>query len=304
MASNDKVKRDYGSLLPKKGWPKRNYHYLRHRVLPGMIKKPDGVDGLEAEESPTCGGVKLTWTGHAGFLIQFEKQSVIIDPNFAQWHGFVKRQRRTGLRLDQLPTVDWVLVSHAHYDHMHKKALKRIEADRGIIVPRGSGGLVGKLGFPEVIEMKVWDSLAMGDIEIMHTPSEHWGARFIHDTHRDYGGYCLSSGGKTVFHCGDSAYFDQFEEIGKRATGGIDVALMPIGAYGAPSGRNVHMNPEEALQSYLELGAKRFIPMHYGTFPLGTEPMEEPLERLLLEADRLGVLDQIVVMDEGVSVVL
>lgn len=293
----------YSSLMPKKGWPMRNYHYLRHRVIPGIMKKPDGHTEAVAEANPICGGIKLTWTGHAGFLVQFESKAVVFDPNFAKWHGFVKRQRHSGLALHNVPAVDLVLVSHAHYDHMHKRALKKIEAEHGIVVPRGSAKLVKRLGFSKIAEMEVWEEVEFDDLKVIHTPSEHWGARFIHDTHRDYGGYGVSCNGKTVFHCGDSAYFDQFEKIGKQL-GKIDVALMPIGAYGAPSGRDVHMNPEEALRSYLELGADRFVPMHYGTFPLGTEPMEEPLERLLAEADRLGVLSQVVVLEEGLSCVL
>lgn len=221
----------------------------------------------------------------------------MIDPNFAAWHGPIKRQRQPGINLADLPELDIVMVSHAHYDHLHKRALKRIRTREGIIVPSGSGSLVKKLGFNQVTEMRTWEELELPELQIIHTPSAHWGARFIHDTHRHYGGYLLSSAGKTVFHCGDSAYFDGFKEIGKRAS--IDVALMPIGAYGAPSGRNVHLNPEEALQAFAELGAKTFVPMHYGSFPLGTEPMDEPLERLLTEADRLGILSQVTILDEG-----
>jgi L-ascorbate metabolism protein UlaG (beta-lactamase superfamily) len=90
-----------------------------------------------------------------------------------------------------------------------------------------------------------------------------------------------------VFHCGDSAYFGGFAEIGVKHN--IDIALMPIGAYESPSGRDVHMNPEEAARAFIDLNAKLLIPMHYGTFPLGNEPHSEPVERLLAEDDRLGI---------------
>jgi L-ascorbate metabolism protein UlaG (beta-lactamase superfamily) len=137
-------------------------------------------------------------------------------------------------------------------------------------------------------------------LEVIHTPSHHWGARFIHDTHRDYGGYIVRAGGKSVFHCGDSAYFGGFAEIGVKHN--IDIALMPIGAYESPSGRDVHMNPEEAARAFIDLNAKLLIPMHYGTFPLGNEPHNEPVERLLAEADRLGISEQVLVPEEGVGI--
>ena len=244
--------------------------------------------------------VRITWIGHASFFLQFAGHSVIVDPNWAKWHGPVKRQRKPGLDLHGLPEVDLVLVTHAHFDHLHKPSLKILQARNGIVVPRGSASLVKRLGFPAIHEMQIWDTLDFANLEIIHTPSHHWGARFIHDTHRDYGGYIIRAGGKSVFHCGDSAYFDGFKEIGERYE--IDVALMPIGAYESPSGRDVHMNPEEAAQAFADLGAKVLIPMHYGTFPLGNEPQDEPVERLLREADRLGISDQVMIPEEGVGI--
>jgi L-ascorbate metabolism protein UlaG (beta-lactamase superfamily) len=225
---------------------------------------------------------------------------VIVDPNWANWHGPVKRLLQPGLKLREVPEVDLVLVTHAHFDHLHKPSLKVLKAKEGIIVPRGSGSLVRRLGFSAVHEVRAWDELLFQELQVVHTPCFHWGARYVHDTHRDYGGYLIRAGGKSVFHCGDSAYFDGFEEIGRRHE--IDVALMPIGAYDAPSGRNVHMNPEEAVRAFADLGAKVMIPMHYGTFPLGNEPHDEPVERLLMEADRLGISEQILIPEAGVGI--
>jgi L-ascorbate metabolism protein UlaG (beta-lactamase superfamily) len=120
--------------------------------------------------------------------------------------------------------------------------------------------------------------------------------------HRDFGGFVIASNGRTIFHCGDSAYFPGFKEIGERYN--IEVALLPIGAYEAPTGREVHMNPEEAVKAFLELGAETLIPMHYGTFRLGFEPMHEPPQRLLAAARTQGVEEKILVMTEGKPVVL
>jgi L-ascorbate metabolism protein UlaG (beta-lactamase superfamily) len=291
----------YSGLLPSKGWPQRNFQLLREHVVPGLFRKRQG-ETRSLEILPlNADQVRVTWIGHSGFYVEMGKRSVVLDPNWANWLGFLKRIREPGLHLHELPEVDLVLVSHAHHDHMHKKSLKSLQSSSGVVVPTGSASLVKRLGFPAVHEMEVWDMLDFDGLEVVHTPAMHWGARFIHDTHRDYGGYVIRSGGRTVYHCGDSAYFPGFEEIGRKHD--IDIALMPIGAYDAPSGRDVHMNPEEAVRAFMELGAKVLIPRHYGTFPLGNEPVNEPVERLLREADRLGVANCVFVPTEGESVI-
>ena len=297
-----KLRRDYAGLKPKKGWVKRNIHFFGKRVFTQVFKRRLGTTSEAVLDPPPTGVARITWIGHASFLLQFADHSVLIDPNWAHWHGFVKRQRNPGLGIKLLPHIDLVLVSHAHFDHLHKKSLKIVESREGIVVPKGSGSLVKKLGFHSVYEMALWDELTFSELKVTHTPCHHWGARYLHDTHRDYGGYIVKSGELSVFHCGDSAYFEGFKEIGKRHH--IDIAIMPIGAYNAPSGRDVHMNPEEAVKAFQELGAEFMIPMHYRTFPLGNEPDHEPEERLLAEAKRLGLEDRIIILDEGVGIEL
>ena len=119
----------------------------------------------------------------------------------------------------------------------------------------------------------------------------------LHDTYRKFGGYLIQNNERSVFHCGDSSIFEGFKAIGKRAK--IDVALMPIGAYDAPSGRPVHMNPEEALDAFEMLGADHMVPMHYGTFPLGGEPIHEPAQRLRSEAIERSLQHRVHLVDEG-----
>ena len=290
----------YAGLLPQKGWPIRNLRFLRHCLVPGMFRRRAGNVLEPVLAPPDPDKVRVTWIGHASFFLQFAGYSVLVDPNWAKWHGPVKRRRVPGLDLHGVPEVDLVLVTHAHFDHLHKPSLRILQAREGIVVPMGSRSLVKRLGFPAIHEMKVWDELHFDHLEIIHTPSHHWGARFLHDTHREFGGYIVRAGGKSVFHCGDSAYFDGFREIGTRHD--IDIALMPIGAYDTPSGRDVHMNPEDAVRAFVDLGAKMLIPMHYGTFPLGNEPLDEPLGRLLAEADYLGIRAQILIPEEGVGI--
>ncbi|WP_018968913.1 MBL fold metallo-hydrolase [Rubritalea marina] len=301
--NNPKPERqNYSGVKPRRGWVKRNIHFFGKVIASEFFKRRKGSTNAPELKSPPTGTARVTWIGHASFLLQFAETSVLVDPNWALWHGFVKRQRQPGLDIKLLPFVDLVLVSHAHFDHMHKKSLKIVDSREGIVVPQSNGALVKKLGFNRVIEMGIWDQLRFGELEVIHTPCHHWGARYIHDTHRDYGGYIVRSGGITIFHCGDSAYFEGFNEIGERHH--IDIAILPIGAYNTPSGRDVHMNPEEAVQAFLELGAEFMIPMHYRTFPLGNEPVDEPEQRLMAEAKRLNLEDRIIILDEGVGIEL
>ena len=122
----------------------------------------------------------------------------------------------------------------------------------------------------------------MRGTRITATPAKHWGARVISDMHRGYGGYCFSAGAHSVYHSGDTAYFSGFTEIGSRLH--PEVALLPIGAYHPENFRVVHTSPEDALRGFVEMGAHDMIPMHYGTFKLSQEPLDEPVKRLLAGA--------------------
>ena len=130
------------------------------------------------------------------------------------------------------------------------------------------------------------------------TPSKHWGARMLRDDHRGYGGFVLEHEGRRIYHAGDSAYFDGFKEIGQRLR--PEIALLPIGAYYPDSFRNVHMGPDEAVRVFKDLRAQWLVPMHYGTFKLSFEQVDEPPRwlRELAEAD--GITDRLKILDEGV----
>jgi L-ascorbate metabolism protein UlaG (beta-lactamase superfamily) len=249
----------------------------------------------------------VTFIGHSSFFLQIGGKNILVDPNFASWIFVLKRLRRPGLRLRDLPPIDVVLVSHAHFDHLHRPSLRAVarltrwRSGRrpAIIVPRHIRDLIGDLGFGRMVELEWWQSLRFGNVEITHTPSRHWGARVIRDVHRGYGGYVLCSGHHSVYHAGDTAYFDGFREIGERLK--PEVALLPIGAYHPDSFRNVHTSPEDATQAFLDLGARWFVPMHYGTFRLGYEPIEEPVPRLKQAARQHGIERKICVLEEGVT---
>jgi L-ascorbate metabolism protein UlaG (beta-lactamase superfamily) len=247
----------------------------------------------------------ITFIGHSSFLLQVAGRKVLIDPVFSKRLIVLRRQRHPGLAVNELPPIDLVLLTHAHMDHLDLTSLRRvIRTTRRlsgrapeVVVPRGVEDLVERLGFSAVHRLEWWQSTAAKGLKITMTPCRHWGARIFRDIHRGYGGYVLEAVGHSIYHSGDTAYFDGFREIGNRLH--PQIALLPIGAYFPDSYRSVHTSPEEAVRAFVDLGAGHMIPMHYGTFRLGREPMDEPLQRLDAEAVRLGIEDQVKVLEEG-----
>jgi L-ascorbate metabolism protein UlaG (beta-lactamase superfamily) len=247
----------------------------------------------------------VTFIGHSSFLIQIGGRKLLIDPVFAERLIALRRLRRPGVRIKDLPAIDLVLLSHAHMDHLNRPSLRRIVAHNMkvsgrapiAVVPWGVEDLVSDLGFARVVTLEWWQTKSISGLDISMTPCKHWGARLFKDTHRGFGGYVIRGGGHTLYHSGDTAYFDGFAKIGKRWK--PDIALLPIGAYRPDSYRGVHTCPEEALQAFLDVGAQRMIPMHYGTFRLSQEPMDEPVERLLAAAKQAGVANSVCILPEG-----
>ncbi len=287
-------------LKPGTDWHKRNF--LTSVLIPSLFTSRAGQKWMPLFPKVRAGEVCITWIGHASFLLQTKDVNVLIDPNWSMWLKVIKRLKRPGVDLHHLPAIDFVLVTHAHFDHLDRRTLRKVAADQPIVVPVGVGNLVHDLGFNIVHELDHWQRVELGPLCVTLTPAHHWGARILHDSHRGFGGFHIEVEGRSIFHCGDSAYFEGFREIGKRYE--IEIALLPIGAYDPPSGREVHMNPEEAVQAFKELGAKTLIPMHYGSFRLGYEPLDEPPARLLACARAAGIEKQVLVMTEGTPVVL
>lgn len=286
-------------LRPQGDWHRRNF--ITEVLIPSIFTKRHGARLVPSWPVLEEGQIGITWIGHASFLIQTQGQNLLIDPNWANWLKIIKRMRHPGVHLRDLPNIDLVLVTHAHFDHLDRKTLREVAADQPIVVPFEVGNLVHDLGFRSVHELHYWETYEHGPLRISLTPCHHWGARILHDSHRGFGGFIIQAGDRTIFHCGDTAYFAGFVEIGQRHP--IDIALLPIGAYDPPSGREVHMNPEEAVKAFLDLGAKQMVPMHYGTFRLSYEPLSEPPERVMACAKEHGVADRIVLMNEGEPIV-
>lgn len=251
------------------------------------------------------GELGVTFIGHSSFFLQVGGRTLLVDPVFSKRLILLRRQRQPGLDWREMPAVDVVLLTHAHMDHLNvvslRRAIRRTVRLRGrapeVVVPKGVEDLVDRLGFAAVHGMEWWEEREVAGLRVTMTPAKHWGARMFSDTHRGYGGYVIEGGGASVYHSGDTAYFGGFREVGQRLA--PQVALLPIGAYFPDNYRAVHTSPEEALRGFVETGAEVMVPMHFGTFRLGREPMEEPPVRLMEEARRLGLEDRVAVLEEG-----
>jgi len=291
-----KLPRTFKELTPTRAFKPSTFFY--EMVWKALLTRREGQPKRPEFPQLKPGQVALTWIGHASFLIQFHDLNVLVDPNFANWLFLLKRIKRAGVKIGHLPPIDLVLLSHAHFDHFHKPSLRRLPQPKLGVMPWGMGDLAYGLGFERIIELEWWETFSRGSWKVTLTPGKHWGARMLRDDHRGYGGFVLEHQGRRIYHAGDSAYFEGFKEIGERLR--PELALLPIGAYFPESFRNVHMGPDEAIRAFGDLRSRWMVPMHYGTFKLSFEQMDEPLNWLLEIGERDEITDRIKVLEEGV----
>jgi len=254
---------------------------------------------IEPRRPPTPGPdeVVVTFVGHATFLIQAAATSVLIDPVYSQRASPVsfagpRRVRAPGVRFDDLPTISLVLLSHNHYDHCDLRTLQRIEQrfHPPVVTPLGNGRLLRAAGIRQVEEVDWWQSASTMPLQITVTPAQHFSARGMFDRNRGlWGGFLIEAGGRRILHAGDSGYGPHALEIAARL-GPIDLALLPIGAY-EPRWfmKDIHMNPAEAVHTHLDLAARRSLAMHFGTFQLTPEGVDEPIRELRKALRERGV---------------
>jgi L-ascorbate metabolism protein UlaG (beta-lactamase superfamily) len=259
---------------------------------------PRGMDSpLEGKPPvPPEGQAAVTFVGHSTFLLQLGETNVLTDPVWSEraspvsWAG-PRRVRPPAVALDALPPVHVVLVSHNHYDHMDLRTLRHLEWRFAPLFVTGLGNrryLLGR-GLRRVEELDWWHGLEAAGLTITMTPAQHFSRRGLFDTNRTlWGGFEVRRGGFRVLFAADSGYAPYFREVRERL-GPPDVALLPIGAYEprwimGP----VHLDPAEAVRAHLDLGARQSLAMHFGTFRLTDEGIDEPvheLRRALREAD-------------------
>jgi len=230
----------------------------------------------------------VTFIGHATLLIQTPAGNILTDPMYSQRAGPFnlmgpRRVRQPAVLFDALPRISTVLLSHNHYDHCDVRTLGML-ADRfdpRVVTPLGNAALVRSSGIRRVEELDWWQEAKSPALPITLTPAKHFSARGPFDKNRAlWGGFVLTTGGTRIYFAGDSAYGPFFRDIGQRL-GPIDLALLPIGAYEPRWFMHVvHMNPAEAVQAHVDLGAPESIGIHFGTFQLTTEGIDDPLRAL------------------------
>lgn len=230
----------------------------------------------------------VTWVGHASLLIQLDGLNILTDPMWSERASPVqfagpRRWVRPGIAFEDLPPLDVVLQSHNHYDHLDAATVRRLVRSHGEaswIVPLGLASFVQKRGAraAAVVELDWWQESSVRSVRIVATPAQHFSSRTIGDRGDTlWCGFALTgSNGRRVYFAGDTGYHPEFGAIGERC-GPFDVALMPIGAY-EPRWfmRYLHMNPEEAVAAFRALNARLMVPIHWGTFKLTDEAMDEP----------------------------
>ena len=250
---------------------------------------PARIDEPPQRPAPLDGAVAVvTFIGHATFLIQTAAGNMLTDPMYSDRAGPFgllgpRRVRQPAVRFDDLPPISTVLLSHNHYDHCDRSTLVRLAKrfDPVVITPIGNGALVKSTGLRKVEELDWWQDAKTSTLPLTLTPAHHFSARTPFDRNRAlWGGFTIAVAHRRIYFAGDSAYAPFFREV-RRRFGPIDLALLPIGAY-EPRWfmQAVHMNPAEALQAHLDLEASESIAMHFGTFQLTTEGIDEPVRAL------------------------
>jgi L-ascorbate metabolism protein UlaG (beta-lactamase superfamily) len=234
---------------------------------------------------PDPSGIVLTFVGHATFLMQTGEGNLLTDPVWAERAGPCgvvgpRRVRAPAIGLEDLPPIDVILLSHNHYDHCDLKTLgtlaRRFEPI--VIAPLGNARLLQSAGLRRVEELDWWQRATTPPMPIRLTPAHHFSARGPFDRNRAlWGGFMITVARRHIYFAGDTAYAPIFGEIRDRL-GAPDLSLLPIGAY-EPRWfmRSVHMNPAEAVQAHLDLQSTQSIAMHFGTFQLTTEGIDEPV---------------------------
>jgi L-ascorbate metabolism protein UlaG (beta-lactamase superfamily) len=239
-------------------------------------------------EPAAPGEVILTFIGHATFLIQTPTGNLLTDPMYSERASPLRfagprRVAAPGIAFQDLPQIDLVLLSHNHYDHCDLPTLRNLASrfSPRVITPLGNGRLLRSAGIRQIEELDWWQQAAPASPQITLVPAQHFSARGPHDRNRAlWGGFIIDAGPTRLYFAGDSGYAGHFAEIRERCAP-IDLALLPIGAY-EPRWfmRDVHMNPAEAVQAHLDLGAARSVAMHFATFQLTTEGISEPVDEL------------------------
>ncbi len=252
----------------------------------------DGRALRENVSAPT-----VTWIGHATILVQLEGVNLLTDPHWAErasplsWAG-PRRLQPPGLRFEDLPPIHLVAISHDHYDHLNLDTVQRLAAshDPIFVVPLGLKAWLEGNGITRVVELDWWGTFDHRGLRLVCVPAQHFSGRSLWDANaRLWASWAVIGSSRRLYFSGDTGYFGGFTEGGQRL-GPFDLAAMAIGAYEPPEiMRAVHSTPEQAVQAAVDLRARTLLGIHWGTFDLADEPIDEPPRRMLAETERRGI---------------
>lgn len=225
--------------------------------------------------------------GHSTLLFKFDNKYILTDPIFSnraspvQWMG-PKRFHKSPISIEDLPFIDCVIISHDHYDHLDKQSIKKLKNKVGIFYTTlGVGKRLEKFGVSseKIVELNWWQSDIRNDIEFICTPTQHFSGRGLFDRDKTlWASWVIKSKKSSIYFGADGGYFEGFKDIAQKY-GPFDMSFLEVGAYNE-LWRDIHMMPEESIQAHKDLRAKRFFPIHNGTFDLSLHAWYEPFERV------------------------
>jgi N-acyl-phosphatidylethanolamine-hydrolysing phospholipase D len=252
----------------------------------------------------------VTWIGHSTLLVQLDGVNFLTDPTWASrsgpFGGFVGVGRYTppAIAFDDLPRIDFVLISHDHYDHLDEPTVKHLaqEFNPRFVVPLGIKQWLADRGITNVVELNWGESVRIGGLTVVCTPAQHGSGRTLLDQGRRLWASWAVLGSKRFYFAGDTGYYQHFKEIGE-TLGPFDLAALPIGSYTPRAlAKPVHLSPEEALQAWTDLHAAKFLGIHWGTFALAREAYDEPPRRIAEEVGRRHLdSDSVWIVKPGVT---